>query len=100
STLLEHVYNGDVDEVVVTYKDRLCRFGFELIEWLFKKANTKLVVLNGSSECTNSTAELAEDLLSITNVFVARNNGMRSAQNRKNRRNAENKAVSDATTKT
>jgi predicted site-specific integrase-resolvase len=100
STLLEHVYNGDVDEVVVTYKDRLCRFGFELVEWLFKKANTKLVVLNGSSECTNSTTELAQDLLSITNVFVARNNGMRSAQNRKNRRNTENQVVSNTTTET
>lgn len=95
TTLLERVYHGHVEEVVVTYKDRLCRFGFELIQWLFQKSDTQLVVLHGSVECVNSTTELAKDLLAITNVFVARNNGMRSANNRKNRRDAQDQVVSN-----
>jgi putative resolvase len=89
-TLLELVYEGKVDSVVVTYKDRLCRFGSELIEWLFKKSGTKLVVLDtlsssGTSE-ESGVSELAEDLLAITTVFVARNNGNRSAKYRKARK--------------
>ena len=34
-SLLELVHKGDVAEVVVAYRDRLCRFGIELIEWIF-----------------------------------------------------------------
>jgi predicted site-specific integrase-resolvase len=86
-TLLERVYSGQIKRVVVTYKDRLCRFGSELVEWIFKKSNTELVVLNklpGSEE--SGTKELAEDLLSITTVFVARNNGNRSANFRRQRK--------------
>ncbi len=91
-TLLEHVYNGTVKKVVVAYKDRLCRFGFEIIEWVFKKTNTEFVVLNKLSSSENSaTSELAEDLLSITTVFVARNNGNRSANYRRQRKEKEKK---------
>jgi putative resolvase len=86
-TLLERVYKGNVKEVVVTYKDRLCRFGFELVEWVFKQTNTKIVVLNGNSETDFlSTKELSDDLLSIITVFVAKNNGLRSAEYKKQRK--------------
>jgi predicted site-specific integrase-resolvase len=69
---------------VVTYKDRLCRFGFELLEHIFKKADVKLVVLCGATEI-DSTRELSDDLLAITTVFVARNNGLRSSAYRSER---------------
>lgn len=86
TALLERVYTGGVAEVVVARKDRLCRFGLELVEWIFEKNGTRLVVL-GSDVNTSSSevGELAEDLLSIVTVFVARHNGMRSAINRKRR---------------
>ena len=48
NSLLEDVYKGNIQEIVVTYKDRLCRFGFELVEWILKKHNVKLLVLNTS----------------------------------------------------
>lgn len=90
-SLLEQVYDGIVEEVVVTYKDRLCRFGFELVEWIFKKSGTRLVVLSQSERNEeNDSRELAEDLLAITTVFVARNNGLRAGQNRKRRKEIEN----------
>ena len=90
-SLLEQVYDGIVEEVVVTYKDRLCRFGFELVEWIFKKSGTKLVVLSQTERNEeNDSRELAEDLLAITTVFVARNNGLRAGQNRKRRKEIEN----------
>src|SRR5690606_4886908 len=84
-SLLEQVYDGTVEEVVVTYKDRLCRFGFELLEWIFKKSGTKLVVLSQTERNEeNDSRELA-----ITTVFVARNNGLRTGQNRKRRKEIE-----------
>lgn len=88
-TLLEQIHQGDVEQVVVAYKDRLCRFGFELVEWIFKKSNVKLVVLNADINTEDMRRELSEDLLAITTVFVARNNGIRSAQYRKKRREQE-----------
>lgn len=91
-TLLDRINNKEVEKVVVAYKDRLCRFGFELVEWILKKSNTELVVLNKlSSSDESGTAELAEDLLAVTTVFVARNNGNRSAKYRKQRKEANKK---------
>lgn len=74
--LLEAIITGTVAEVVVAHKDRLCRFGFELIENLCKYFSTTLTIVdnkNGKSQ----TDELAEDLLSIITVFTARFYGQR-----------------------
>lgn len=86
--LLDKVYSGTVETVVVSYKDRLCRFGSELVEWIFKKANVKLVVLSkGDAIEIDRSKELADDLLSITTVFVARNNGLRCQKYKRDRAN-------------
>ena len=95
TTLLERINSKVVTKVVVTYKDRLCRFGFELFEWFLKKSNTELMVLNSITDNEESqgnfrTSELAEDLLAITTVFVARNNGNRSAKFKKQRKEEKN----------
>lgn len=89
--LLEHVYAGAVDEVVVAHRDRLCRFGAELLDFIFEKAGTKLVVCDTSRRATPSS-ELADDLLSVATVFVARENGLRSADNRRRRQKGETDA--------
>jgi excisionase family DNA binding protein len=91
--LLERVHQRDVEEVVVAHRDRLCRFGLELVEWIFQKAGVKLVVLSDRDHNIHSNSdpdgtlaqELSEDLLSIVTVFVAKNNGRRAAENRKRR---------------
>ena len=58
------------------------------MEWIFEKNRTRLVVLGTNVSVESSEAgELAEDLLAIGTVFVARHNGLRSAANRKRRRN-------------
>jgi predicted site-specific integrase-resolvase len=81
-TILEQIYQGNISEIVVAYKDRLCRFGYELFEWICQKHDTKILVLNPISETEDRTKELAEDLFSIVTVFVAKNNGLRSSRNR------------------
>jgi predicted site-specific integrase-resolvase len=86
--ILEQCFEGTVREVVVTDKDRLCRFGFELLEWFFKKVNVRIVVhfqpiqTEGHSSFEN---ELSQDILAVCNFFVAKNNGKRSQRNRKER---------------
>lgn len=85
-SVLEQVYDGSIEKVVVTYKDRMCRFGLELVEWIFKKSNTKLVVLSQDTGEQDLSRELSEDLLAITTVFVAKNNGIRAAKYRKERK--------------
>jgi predicted site-specific integrase-resolvase len=85
-SILEQVHSGTVTEVVVTYRDRMCRFGYELVEWIFKKANVKLVVLGTNDDVKDMSRELSDDLLAITTVFVAKNNGLRAAHYRKQRK--------------
>jgi predicted site-specific integrase-resolvase len=87
-TLLDRVHNGDVTEIVVAHKDRLCRFGFELVQYFCEKSDCKVVVYHTRTEepAGNSYNELAEDLLAVTNYFVAKNNGLRAARNRKDRK--------------
>lgn len=74
--ILEQASKGKVGEVVVAYKDRLCRFGFDLVKWLIEKEGGKVVVLNNKVNSPNE--ELTEDLLSIITVFSNRINGLRS----------------------
>lgn len=86
-TLLERVHAGGVSEVVVMHKDRLCRYGLELVCFILEKAGTKLVV-HGNAEAEDRTRELADDLLAITTIFVARHHGQRSGANKRRRRAA------------
>ena len=75
--ILEYAIQGSVEEVVVSYKDRLTRFGFELIEWLVEKySNGKIIIVNKSEEKT-PIEELTKDIVTIMNVYVAKVNGLR-----------------------
>lgn len=78
--ILEQAMRGEVEEVVVSHRDRLCRFAFELIEWIFKQNDTKLVVLN-KTEHKSGSEELAEDVLAIIQVFACREMGKRRYKN-------------------
>lgn len=74
-TILEGVFNGTIKEVVVTHRDRFCRFGFELFEWIFEVHNAKLICCD--TEETSVQHELTEDIMSILTVFTARYYGKR-----------------------
>ncbi len=73
--LLESVCSGDVSEIVVAHKDRLCRFGFDLVRWLVEHHGGKLVVLDNVSQSPHS--ELVADLLAVVTVFSCRMHGLR-----------------------
>lgn len=74
--LLDFAYKGELQEVVVTHKDRLCRFGFELIQYIFQSQSGANIVVLGKHD-TTPEYELSCDLLSIITVFSARMHGLR-----------------------
>lgn len=87
--ILEQSMQGLIEEVVVAHRDRLCRFGFELVEFILKKSGVKLVVHNKQNAKSESD-ELAEDIMSIVNVFSCKQMGKRR-YNKENQRNKKDK---------
>ncbi|CAG8817127.1 10009_t:CDS:2, partial [Cetraspora pellucida] len=68
--IITDIGSGNIEKVVITRKDRLCRFAYELVEWIFSKHEVKLMVLNTDVGSNNpDTGELAEDLLSIIRIY-------------------------------
>ena len=71
-----------VTEVIIAHRDRLVRFGMELLEVLFETCGIKLVIddQEGDAEHLGSTdgpQQLAEDLMAIVHVFSCREYGKR-----------------------
>ncbi|NET60596.1 MAG: IS607 family transposase [Symploca sp. SIO2E6] len=73
--LLKFVLEGKVKLIIIAHKDRLVRFGFELIEWLCTENNCKIIILN--QETLSPEKEMIEDILSIVHIFSCRLYGLR-----------------------
>ena len=71
-----------ISRIVITYKDRLFRFGFELFE-AFCRINGVVVEIINHTEDKSHEEELVEDVLSILTVFSARLHGSRSHKNKR-----------------
>ena len=71
--LLGHVQKGRVTKIVVAHKDRLARFGGDLIEWICKQSNVSIVYED--SKAKTEEAELVDDVLAVLHVFSCRSNG-------------------------
>ena len=75
------VARNEIDTVYITFKDRLTRFGFGYLEYLFSIYNTKIVVLDKNEETNNNfQTELTNDLISIIHHF-----SMKLYSNRRNK---------------
>jgi len=73
--------DGDKLELVVAHKDRLARFGFELIQYLVEQNGGKIVVLDQTVHSPED--ELTQGLLTILHVFSCRMHGLRKYKNKK-----------------
>ena len=73
--LVDETLRGGVEEIVVSHRDRMCRFAFEFIEWLCNRSDTRLVVKD--QEIRSAELELSEDLMAIVHVFSCRHHEMR-----------------------
>ena len=75
--IIDKAIKGEINELVIAYKDRLTRFGFELIENIIKKySNGKIIIVNKNNNET-PTEELTKDIIAIMNIYVAKVNGLR-----------------------
>ena len=80
--LLNRLLSGEIERLVLTHKDRLLRFGAELIFSICEIKRTEVVIINQSQE-TRFEEELAKDVLEIITVFSARLYGSRSKKNQR-----------------
>lgn len=78
--LLERLLSGEIEEIVIAHRDRLCRFGFELFEFIANKFEARIVVLDDTKLSPHE--ELVQDLLSIIHVFSCRLYGLRKYSNK------------------
>ena len=73
--IIQWAIQGEVKVLYVAHKDRLCRFGFELVEQILQWSGRKIVVAN--AETLSPQEELTQDLLSIVHCFSSRLYGLR-----------------------
>lgn len=80
--LLDDILNDKIGRLVLTHKDRLLRFGAELVFALCEARNVEVVIIN-QGENLSFEEELAQDVLEIITVFSARLYGSRSKKNKR-----------------
>ncbi len=80
NTLLERIIHGEIGEVVITHKDKLSRFGYNIIDSIAMHNNCKITVLDNSSP-VSATVELVPDIVSIINFFSIKIPGLKKYSN-------------------
>ena len=80
--LIRMVVKNEVELVVVENKDRLIRFGYTIIESIFKYFGTNILVLNDTIENKTYDQELTEDLISIIHYFTMKSYSHRRKLNK------------------
>ena len=76
--LIDKINKKEVDVIVVLYKDRLLRFGFELVEYFARINNVRIEVLDKINKTQDE--ELVEDLIQIITVFSCKIQGKRKTK--------------------
>lgn len=74
--LINEVLNNNVEKVIIMYKDRLVRFGFNLLQNIFNHFNTEIEIIDNTEKTEQE--ELIDDLVQIITVFGARISGKRA----------------------
>jgi len=80
--LIQSICSGKIDRLVLTHKDRLLRFGAELIFSLCEQFGIEVIIIN-KTENASFEDDLVQDVLEIITVFSARLYGARSRKNQK-----------------
>ena len=96
-TILDSCIQGVIGEVIVAHRDRLSRFGFDLIKLIIEKAGGTITVIDDTQH-KSTEQELAEDLLSIIHIYSCGQMGKRSYKT-KQCKGTENKNDTDEPTK-
>ena len=75
--IIDIAIKGELNELIITYKDRLARFGYDLIDNIVTKYSNGKIIITEVSEEVTPNEELVRDVISIMNVYVAKINGLR-----------------------
>ena len=75
--IIHYAIAGRIEELVVTYRDRLARFGFELTEELIHHYSHGRITVINADDVHDPEEEVIRDTLQIMNIFVAKMNGLR-----------------------
>ena len=81
--LLNLILEEQVKRLVQTHKDRLLRFGAELVFAICEAKEVEVIIINKGDENIKFEEELAKDVLELITVFSARLYGSRSKKNKK-----------------
>ena len=76
-TILDSCLQRTIGNVVIAHRDRLCRFGYELLEQLIIRSGGNIIVLDQTNRVCSSEEELASDLLSIVHIYSCKQMGKR-----------------------
>ena len=76
--MIKMIVEGKIECIFIENKDRICRFGFELLVELFKYYGTKIIIINDAVQNKSYEQELTDDLISIIHYF-----SMKSYSNRR-----------------
>lgn len=68
--LLDDVLDNKVEKVIITYKDRLSRVGFELFYHLFKRFGTEIIVISEVGNEKLDSEEVMEEIISLLHCFA------------------------------
>ena len=79
--LIQRITQNKVEKVVVLYKDRLLRFGFELVEYIASLHDCNIEIIDNTEKTEQQ--ELVEDLVQIITVFSCKLQGKRANKTRK-----------------
>ena len=88
--LLDLVISGKVSKVIITYKDRLSRVGFDLFKYLFSKYHTEIIVMSELTDKKTDQQEIFEEIISLLHAFSMR---MYSSRRKKIKEALEDKEV-------
>ena len=80
--VIKRICQGDIQRLVLTHKDRLLRFGAELVFAICESFGVEVLIINSSEDATFED-DLVQDVLEIITVFSARLYGSRSRKNKK-----------------
>lgn len=67
--MLDDIISGKVERIIITYKDRLSRVGFELFYHLFKKYNCEIVIMSEIGSSKLDSEEIFEEIVSLLHCY-------------------------------
>ncbi|MCX9083650.1 MAG: IS607 family transposase [Candidatus Methanoperedens sp.] len=82
--MLDEIINHKVEKVIIAYKDRLSRIGFELFSYLFKQYGTEIVVVSEIGNAKLDSEEIFEEIVSLLHCY-----SMKLYSKRKNNKHIE-----------